>query len=283
MSREVDLEHEHELVPRGSGPRRASALFELEHRYGPRVHLVSTPYLRSALARLSSPGTELADVLRILRTVYETLLILASRELPEVRTEVPTRMATRHPEAGLWRGSVLDPATQVVIVDVIRAGIVPSQTCFERLLDVLPNENVRLDHLNLARVAGPSGHVDHVDLSGSKIGGSVEGALLLLPDPMGATGATTVRVIEHYLAQHGRPYKILCLPTIATPEYLRRVLGAFPELVVYAARLDRGLSPADVLETPPGTHWERERGLDDHDYIVPGAGGLGEVLNNSWV
>ena len=49
-----------------------------------------------------------------------------------------------------------------------------------------------------------------------------------------------------------------------------------------AYRLDRGLSAPDVLETLPGTRWDEERGLDAHSYIIPGAGGLGEVLNNSW-
>ena len=38
-----------------------------------------------------------------------------------------------------------------------------------------------------------------------------------------------------------------------------------------------------VLRTVPGTFWEREKGIDDRGYIVPGAGGLGEVINNSWV
>ena len=52
---------------------------------------------------------------------------------------------------------------------------------------------------------------------------------------------------------------------------------------VYALRLDRGLSDDDVLQTVPGTYWDRERGLTDHQYIVPGGGGLGEVLNNSFV
>jgi hypothetical protein len=48
-------------------------------------------------------------------------------------------------------------------------------------------------------------------------------------------------------------------------------------------RLDRGLSTPRALDAPPGTWPEEERGLDDHQYIVPGAGGLGEVLNNAWV
>jgi uracil phosphoribosyltransferase len=72
------------------------------------------------------------------------------------------------------------------------------------------------------------------------------------------------------------------MPMIATPEYLRAVTGAFDDLVVYAARLDRGLSAPDVLATLPGQRWNEERGLNDHGYIVPGAGGMGEVLNNAW-
>ena len=54
------------------------------------------------------------------------------------------------------------------------------------------------------------------------------------------------------------------------------------DLVVYTLRLDRGLSAQDVLDEHPGVRWEDERGLNDLSYIVPGAGGLGEVLNNSW-
>mgnify|MGYP001117874587 CR=1 FL=1 len=73
----------------------------------------------------------------------------------------------------------------------------------------------------------------------------------------------------------------LGLNLIVTPEFLRRVTTDVPELQVYAYRVDRGLSPADVLTKAPGQDWDRERGLDDHDYIVPGAGGLGEVLNNA--
>jgi uracil phosphoribosyltransferase len=52
---------------------------------------------------------------------------------------------------------------------------------------------------------------------------------------------------------------------------------------VYALRVDRGLSPPEVLATVPGTRWSEERGLDEHQYIVPGAGGVGEILNNAWV
>jgi len=66
-----------------------------------------------------------------------------------------------------------------------------------------------------------------------------------------------------------------------TPEFLRALDTHLDDYAIYATRLDRGLSPPDVLASLPGVHWERERGLNDHDYIVPGAGGMCELLNNS--
>ena len=238
--------------------------------------------VRRRLARFSGSTAAPPELASLLRTIYRGLLTAAARELPRVAAEVPTRMAAAHPRAGLYRGPILDPSTRVVVVDVVRGGNVPAQTCFELLCSVLPPAHVRLDHLMLQRVSDGAGRVTGVDLSGSKLGGPVEGATLLLPDPMGATGATTVRVIEHYRERCGRPARIIALPMIATPEYLKAVLPSFPELVVYTARLDRGLSPPAVLAARPGARWAEERGLDAKGYIVPGAGGVGEVLNNAW-
>jgi uracil phosphoribosyltransferase len=36
------------------------------------------------------------------------------------------------------------------------------------------------------------------------------------------------------------------------------------------------------LREVPGKRWTEEKGLNDHQYIVPGAGGLGEILNNAY-
>lgn len=268
------MAHESVQVPGG---------WELPHCYGERVHLLDNVYLLSALARIGSPNVAHRDLMALLRSVYQSLLMTAcGRELPRVTGEVATRMADTQPQRGVYRGPVFDHAAQVVVVDIIRAGIVPSQICFELLTAVLSEKNVRLDHLTMARRSDAEGHVTGVDLSGSKIGGRVDGATLILPDPMGATGVTTVRALRHYLENYGPPQKIIALPMISTPEYLRAVLEEFPDLVVYTARLDRGMSDPEVLDTLPGTYWDREKGLDAKSYIVPGAGGMGEVINNAW-
>ena len=76
---------------------------------------------------------------------------------------------------------------------------------------------------------------------------------------------------------------MVALHLVVTPEYLRRVTSEFPEMIIYSVRLDRGLSPPDVLATELGERWDEERGLNERQYVVPGAGGLGEILNNSYV
>lgn len=255
----------------------------VEHHYGERVRISDSPYLASLLARMGSPEPQLLETIQLLRSAYRVLLAEALAVwMPTVDQAVTTRMAALHAEHGVWHGRALDPASRVVVVDVIRGGILPSQEVFEQLNQVLSGENLRLDHLNMSRRTDSEERVVGVDLSGSKIGGDVTGATLLMPDPMGATGSTVVEAVRHYEESFGSPAQVLCLPLIATPEFLRRVLDEVPGAIVHAGRVDRGLSPAEVLQSTPGEHWEQERGLDDRSYIVPGAGGMGELLNNSW-
>ena len=101
---------------------------------------------------------------------------------------------------------------------------------------------------------------------------------------MGATGGSICTALEAYREQVvGKPRKVICAHLIVTPEYLKRVTTQHPDAVIYALRLDRGLSPPEVFDSVPGTHWDKERGLDDRQYIVPGGGGFGEIMNNAYV
>lgn len=256
--------------------------WELPHNYGEQVHILNSPFLRSILARLGGNEIRHPELNESLRLVYRALLVqTAGRELPRIRTEAPTRMIHTEP-AGVYRGEILDPSHEVVVASIIRAGIIPAQVCFDMLNLVLDAANVRLDHLTMARETDAEGRVTGVSLSGSKIGGRVEGRTLLIPDPMGATGSTIIRTVNFYRANYGEPARILVLAMISTPEFLKALRDHVPDAVVYTARLDRGLSSPDVLETLPGTRWDEERGLNANAYIIPGAGGMGEVLNNSW-
>ncbi|MFW5878719.1 MAG: uracil phosphoribosyltransferase, partial [Myxococcota bacterium] len=119
---------------------------------------------------------------------------------------------------------------------------------------------------------------------GSKIGGEVDDAVVIFPDPMGATGVSICRALQIYKDQvPGTSRKLVAVNLIVTPEYLRRLTAEHPDVVVYAMRLDRGMSSPEIFSTKPGERWEEERGLDDRQYIVPGGGGFGELMNNAFV
>ena len=259
-------------------------LSELEHRYGKNVHIVASPYLLSQLATLCAKGTFQPVINRLVSTIYTDLLKnVINAEFPRRQASVPTRMIDATPR-GVFHGEVVDPEVRAVSVNIARAGTLPSQICFDLLNTILDPRLVRQDHFVIARVTDESKRVVGAQISGSKIGGDIDDAFLLFPDPMGATGGSISTAISAYKTEvAGKPRKILALHLIVTPEYLRRIQKDHPDVVVYAVRLDRGMSPDEVFDTVPGTLWDKERGLDDHQYIVPGGGGFGEIMNNAYV
>ncbi|MFZ4577194.1 MAG: uracil phosphoribosyltransferase [Myxococcota bacterium] len=256
---------------------------ELRHAYGSNVHLMHDPLALTWLARLSHPSCVQPEVNRIISMLYRSLMReVINREFPRrvVRSETRMREYTEH---GYYEGTVIDPSIEVTTVDIVRAGILPSMVCFEALTEILDPTRVRQDHILMSRLVNVDEQVTGAGIFGSKIAGPVAGRILLFPDPMGATGGSLVEAVQFYVNElDGPPKHIYALNLMVTPEFLRKVTSSFPGLVsVYAYRLDRGLSPADVLADMPGAQWDRERGLNDRQYIVPGAGGMGEIMNNA--
>ncbi|MBR58400.1 MAG: uracil phosphoribosyltransferase [Myxococcales bacterium] len=260
------------------------SLSEMDHSYGPNAHIIKDPVAWTYLGRLGHPTTTQPETTDLTRLLYQQLLhVVVAREFPQVVADYHTRMIAVTPR-GRWMGTVIDPATKVVTVDLARAGMVPSQLCFDVLNRILPNANVRQDHIVMNRATDAEQRVTGTDIYGQKIGGDVDDRILLFPDPMGATGSSMCSAISTYKnGGLGTPQKFICMHLIVTPEYIQRVHADHPDARIYALRLDRGLSDPDILDTLPGTHPSKECGLNDVQYIVPGAGGVGELLNNAEV
>ncbi len=254
------------------------------HAWGPNLHLHGEPWALSLLARLGHADCQQPEVGRVATRLFDFLFAkVASNELRCEVQRVPTRMTAAHPDHA-YEGVVIPPEQAVVVVDVARAGILPSQLFYDRFNELLVPAGVRQDHMFVSRVTDAAGTVTGSAVSGAKIGGSVDGAVLVIPDPMGATGGSLCLVLDHYLRSGlGRPARVVFVHLIVTPEYVKNVHARFPEVRIHAVRLDRGFSSEAALALPSGALPAEERGLDSHQYIVPGAGGLGEVLNNSWV
>ncbi len=259
-------------------------LNELEHRYGPQVHLVGNPYLLSLLATLCSKETIQPQVNRLVAVLYTDLITMTvNQEFPRKSVAIPTRMIDHTPN-GIYQGEVIDDEIRAISVNIARAGTLPSQVTFDLLNTILTPRLVRQDHIIMSRMLDNTEQVVGSNIGGSKIGGDVDDAIVIFPDPMGATGGSLSTAISMYKQKvAGKMRKVICVHLIVTPEYLRRMTNDHPDANIYALRLDRGLSSPEVFETVPGQLWDKERGLDDRQYIVPGGGGMGEVMNNAYV
>lgn len=258
-------------------------LSEINHRYGDNIHILSDPLLLSQLAQLCAPSTTQPLINELVTTLYQSMIkTVVSREFPQKQVTLPSRMAADHPIEGVYEGPIIDPETGVITVNLARAGTLPSHICYNSLNYFMNPTKVRQDHISIGRAVDIEEKVTGSLVSGHKIGGPVENSIVLFPDPMGATGSTLIEALNLY-QQRGRALKYIALHCIVTPEYIEKIQATHPELTVYAIRLDRGLSPPEVLQSVPGTFRGNERGLNNKHYIVPGGGGFGEILNNAYV
>lgn len=257
---------------------------ESEHCYGDHVHLLAHPFYHSILAKFCNSETTYPILPHYLRLSYEYLLQAAMmHSFPQKEVSIPTRMQAVTP-LGVFHGKILDPDTSVVVVDIARAGIMPSQVCFELCTMLLNASGCRQDHIYINRKTNEQHQVIGTTMSGSKIGGDKENKILLFPDPMGATGGTLSSIVDFYQNKvAGKCKLMIALHLIVTPEYIRKVTQSCPGMQIFALRVDRAFSTPRALATIPGKYLAEEFGLNDVQYIVPGAGGIGEIMNNSFV
>lgn len=265
-------------------------LSEIEHSYGKNVHILSDPVLFSYLATLCEPTTKQPTINALMKILYEAMIhTVVNQEFPRKPARVTTRMAAKHPAEGTFTAELIDRDQQTVCVNLARAGTYPSHLCYGALNYLLDPDQVRQDHIIMSRQTDDAAQVLGAAAGGFKIGGPVENSIVLFPDPMGATGSTLIQAVDLYknafggTIKAGKAKKYIALHLIVTPEYLKNVQKRHSDLVVYALRLDRGLSPPEILATRPGEKWDQERGLNGEQYIVPGGGGFGEILNNAYV
>lgn len=223
-------------------------------------NILNTSYHLSLLAELGKPETVQPRVSQIIEALFGSMFgIVADQELEKQSIRVKTRIAGKD-KRGIWEGKVFKKNQKVVVADVIRAGIQPAHQFYLKLTEVLNPKFVRQDHIMSQRIETTSG-VAGSKLSGSKIGGSISNAIVFIPDPMGATGGSLEEIIHFYLKNYGKPKKFVVVNLVVTPQCLKQTQKIKAPLSLYAARLDKGLTK--------------------DDFIYPGLGGVGEIINNT--
>jgi uracil phosphoribosyltransferase len=162
--------------------------------------------------------------------------------LYEATTDIP--VVVRTVETPLEAVEVLSLAGRIGFAPILRAGL----GMIEAALDLLPTADVR--HLGIYR--------DHATLLPieyySRLQGPPTSTVYLILDPMLATGQSAVAAVD-MLVQWGAP-KVKFVGLIGAPEGVQRLLGAYPQLDVHLAAVDRELSSVG--------------------YILPGLGDAGD-------
>lgn len=224
------------------------------------VHTSRNALVWTWLAHLCTKGTPRREIFTLLRHIYWDLFgwVMAA-EFPKTELVVTTNMGAE------LRGIGIKAEVPVTIVDVIRAGMRPAAICHEILLEsgVIDEHLVHEHHITAARKAGEHDEVVGVDVDYAKADEPVKpGSIVIFPDPMLATGTTLREIISRYKEKFpGCVDKFIVVSMIATPFGIENIHSVHPEVVIYAGRMDPEL-------TAKG-------------YIVPGAGGVGELLTGT--
>lgn len=263
--------------------------YTLDHRYGPQFHILDDLAAGTMLARVRDRATVQPELNRLITELYRFLIWrVVAQEMPHQHLEVSTPMVDNLPvddaPRGVWSGTILDRRTRVAVLSIARAGTLPSQVVYDFIAGLLGGNAVCMDNLSMSRTTDKDHRVTGAAIHGAKTAATIQGSYLLVPDPMGASGTTLCQALEYYRTSvSGAPAGIIAMHLMVTPEYIRMVREKWPMVRVYALAVDRGLSSPEVLRAVPGDRIDEERGLTDTQYVVPGAGGLGERISNVYV
>ena len=135
---------------------------------------------------------------------------------------------------------------KLALVPVLRAGL----GMVSGLLTLVPTAKV--GHVGLYR--DPVTHEPHEYYC--KLPESIEDRLVMVLDPMLATGGSAVAAVDFVKKQGAKNIKFLCI--IAAPEGIERFRKAHPDVQLYCGHVDRC--------------------LNDHAFICPGLGDAGDRI-----
>lgn len=229
------------------------------HATYPNVTVVGNTAANALLARIRRRDISRYDARQFVRLLYGWMMIEVVNQLfPRKKIAVQTSMHETHGDQGVWHGEVPDPDTQVVILDIPRGGIVPSESCHDQLA-LLGIDSIRADVIMMNRTHGHDGRVTGVAVQGRKTGTNVDGAIVLYPDCMLATGASLIEARRHYEMLGGAALQHIMMVLIAAPQGIEAISKAYPDTQIFINSVDFDLT--------------------DEDFILPGGGDMGNKLN----
>ena len=195
------------------------------------------PLIQQALGELRKEGTPAMEFRARVAELARYLSYEASRDL-QTRTE---RIRTPLAETTM----ICFDEQKLILAPILRAGL----AMIEGAIATFPHAQVR--HIGLFRDEKTLQPVEYYVKMPPRLEPE---ALVMILDPMLATGGSAIAAIETFKQRGIRRFKFLCL--IAAPEGIAAVHKLHPDVPIYCAAVD--------------SH------LNEHAYIVPGLGDAGD-------
>jgi len=207
------------------------------HRDFENLRLFEHPLIQEKLTRARDRRTSTREFRRLLNEIAGLMTFEVSRNFPTKTIEIDTPMERTS-------GEVI--AQPITLVPILRAGVGMT----DGVLALVPE--ARVGHMGLYRDEQSLMPISYY----AKFPPDISHGPVLLIDPMLATGGSACHAIAELKVRGCKDIKMICL--VCAPEGVQRVLDAHPDVIIYAAALDRGLN---------------ERG-----YILPGLGDAGDRI-----
>ena len=202
------------------------------------LHIVDHPLIQHKLTIMREKDTSSKDFRELLDEISMLMGYEITRNLPlkDVEIETPICKTIQKQIAG----------KKLAIVPILRAGL----GMVDGLLRLVPV--ARVGHIGLYRDPETHEPVEYY----CKMPGDIEERLVIIVDPMLATGGSSADAITMVKNRGAKNILLMCL--VAAPEGVKKVQDAHPDVDIYCAALDEK--------------------LNDHAYIVPGLGDAGDRI-----
>jgi uracil phosphoribosyltransferase len=202
------------------------------------VTVIDHPLVQHKLTIMRKKEPSTAGFRRLLREISTLLCYEVTRDLEITMERIETPLTEI--EAPVLEGKKL------VFASILRAG----NGLLEGMLDLVPS--ARVAHIGVYR--------DHETLEAIeyyfKAPEDVSNRLVIVVDPMLATGNSSIASIEKLKERGAHNIRFLCL--LAAPEGIRNFQAAHPDVPIFTASID--------------SH------LNEKGYIVPGLGDAGDRM-----
>ena len=202
------------------------------------VQILNHPLIQHKISRLRDKSTGTNEFRQLVSEIAMLMGYDALRDLPMEEVEVETPIETCMTPVIAGR--------KMAIVPILRAGL----GMVDGITALVPTAKV--GHIGLYR--DEVTHEPHEYYC--KLPSPIEERVILVTDPMLATGGSAVDAITQIKSHGGKKIKFLCI--IAAPEGLKKLHEAHPDVQIYVGHLDRE--------------------LNENAYICPGLGDAGDRI-----